>query len=712
MTDKVLATYEGQQEIAEAIRGINLEALTQKAVWVDSVADMRELDAPQGITVATRGYYSPNDGGNWFYVIRAKAAGDTDDGGSIIELENGNVAELITDGTVNVKQFGAKGDGVTNDVQAINSAFVFALNTCKRLVIPNGVYAVQTPVYFDTLHSMDYVLVSAYGASIKAVGTAWSKTDFVVEIGRRSDTVYYPQYLTIEGLCVDCNNLCSGINMKFVNYWVLRDVSVWSGFKGVEFSNTYYGRFAGMNSIRSCSCGILLMSPQINNIEFNQIGINTGNSTLHDKSYGVAIHSTALGAVKFNGLIIENHDYGIKRIGRQRETDAGVSGVYEINTCYFENISTAVIDLADTYQDNEIVPVDGTLTKFFYSFCNITISNCIVDGNCKFILPAGGSLKFINNQRFIVEKNPDLTTSYELTVFGDFVNTDMGYSVVTPRDNRVSFKLSPSIDNKLVHSAGGSTYPSNNELGLLSATDNFYVKTANPVFYIRNHIATEVNPHPITVLSESFVYRPVGYIMPDKTTNTYKMLQIDNDSVVVRKYYFNRMNSARNNTPLYGIMNHLSDYADRTSFPVIYDIYFRPTYQLKKYKDALIKDNNNEATDATYLTYKRAFKIQELLDGEATLVNGEYYYVYEIDAFLYYNNTTLIWFTDYFGVNSSSTSSNLRFFRTTAQVTGFDKATEDGYGLEVYLCYCTEDSKLYYRFREDSAYQEIAFFNT
>ena len=142
MTDKVLATYQGQQEIAEAIRGINLESLTQKAVWVDSVADMRELDVPQGITVATRGYYEPNDGGNGFYYIRAKEVGAVDDGGSVIFLDNDNEAKLITDGTVNVKQFGVKADGTTDDT----TAFEKAVNTGHTVFVPNGNYYLASAI--------------------------------------------------------------------------------------------------------------------------------------------------------------------------------------------------------------------------------------------------------------------------------------------------------------------------------------------------------------------------------------------------------------------------------------------------------------------------------------------------------------------------------------------------------------------------------------
>ena len=115
-----------------------------KALWFNSVAAMKaEKSLKPGAVACTLGYYAPNDGGAGTYIIRAKADGDVDDGGSIHELVNGNVAELvIEDGTVNVKQFGAKGDGVRDDT----SAFIKALDYADTVSVPNGNYILTAKI--------------------------------------------------------------------------------------------------------------------------------------------------------------------------------------------------------------------------------------------------------------------------------------------------------------------------------------------------------------------------------------------------------------------------------------------------------------------------------------------------------------------------------------------------------------------------------------
>ena len=104
---------------------LNTAAAT-KATTFNSVALMKEAHLEPGMVAMTTGYHNPNDGGASVYTIRAKVPGDVDNGGSIIFLDNGNVAELITDGTVNVKQFGAIGNGTDDDTTVFQNTYSYA----------------------------------------------------------------------------------------------------------------------------------------------------------------------------------------------------------------------------------------------------------------------------------------------------------------------------------------------------------------------------------------------------------------------------------------------------------------------------------------------------------------------------------------------------------------------------------------------------------
>lgn len=95
--------------------------LQSTAIWCfDNVADMKQAtNLIDGSYAKTLGYYSINDGGGATYKI-TNTASETE---YQEELENGLFATLIIDNdSVNVHQFGAKGDGTTDDSNAINLA--------------------------------------------------------------------------------------------------------------------------------------------------------------------------------------------------------------------------------------------------------------------------------------------------------------------------------------------------------------------------------------------------------------------------------------------------------------------------------------------------------------------------------------------------------------------------------------------------------------
>lgn len=137
--------------------------------YYNSVDEMRKSEtALVGRPCVTLGYYEPNDGGGAVFIIRQKKESDVDDGGSVIFLNNGNVAELITKGTVNVKQFGAKGDELTDDTKSIDAAIHACLKesewkvldggwTPPKLIIPHGRYKITKPIYLTASIANWYV---------------------------------------------------------------------------------------------------------------------------------------------------------------------------------------------------------------------------------------------------------------------------------------------------------------------------------------------------------------------------------------------------------------------------------------------------------------------------------------------------------------------------------------------------------------------------
>ena len=97
--------------------------------YYTSVAEMKASDtAIVNRPCVTLGYYAANDGGGAVYIVRSKTDADTDNGGTIIVLDNGNVAELITPEVVCAEIFGAHGDGVSDDSDALQKMLDYGGN--------------------------------------------------------------------------------------------------------------------------------------------------------------------------------------------------------------------------------------------------------------------------------------------------------------------------------------------------------------------------------------------------------------------------------------------------------------------------------------------------------------------------------------------------------------------------------------------------------
>lgn len=107
---------------------------------VNSIAALRLVDKTVNSDVFANGYYAAGDGGGGHYWLDSSDTTSADNGGTIIVAADGGRWKLIYSGDVTLKQFGAKGDGTTNDQPSIQAA----INSGVGLYATAGTYKVNS----------------------------------------------------------------------------------------------------------------------------------------------------------------------------------------------------------------------------------------------------------------------------------------------------------------------------------------------------------------------------------------------------------------------------------------------------------------------------------------------------------------------------------------------------------------------------------------
>ena len=111
--------------------------LAKEKFKYDTIQDMvNDITLKVGMVVDINGYYKPDDGATHKRIIA------NEDDGSGVQLKNGLWANIVHNGEVNVSWFGAKGDGVTDDTEAIQKATNIK---SKIIYFPAGEYIINIP---------------------------------------------------------------------------------------------------------------------------------------------------------------------------------------------------------------------------------------------------------------------------------------------------------------------------------------------------------------------------------------------------------------------------------------------------------------------------------------------------------------------------------------------------------------------------------------
>lgn len=120
--------------------------LLNRVATVATVADLVALDPIRFQAASTKGYYSAADGGaGTYYWVSNQTS--TNKGAKIASSSSGSWVLLADE--FNVKQWGAKGDGSTDDSVAINAAITYAgtQGINRSVYIPRGEFRIGAPIY-------------------------------------------------------------------------------------------------------------------------------------------------------------------------------------------------------------------------------------------------------------------------------------------------------------------------------------------------------------------------------------------------------------------------------------------------------------------------------------------------------------------------------------------------------------------------------------
>lgn len=121
---------------------VNNPSLLAPPLVVSSIASLRLANKLVYQVAQVTGYRTPTDGGGGFYQLHPTDTTSLDNGGTIIVAADGGRWYLQHTTPVSVKQFGAVGNGVSDDTPFIQAAINYAQAISSSLYFPVGTYNV------------------------------------------------------------------------------------------------------------------------------------------------------------------------------------------------------------------------------------------------------------------------------------------------------------------------------------------------------------------------------------------------------------------------------------------------------------------------------------------------------------------------------------------------------------------------------------------
>jgi len=368
---------------------------------LENISELIGYDVTYG-TIYAKGYYAPNDGGGGIFSYDSTIDKSTANGGTIIDPS----VSLALQGTgigigcwirqysgaINIKWFGAKGDGSTDDTSIIQATINYCLSNRKELYMPSGVYIITS------------LSINAGNKSLKIFGTSSMRGDeFDAGTGHEYGTILYASTISgsttaisissastqhriiLENISIQGVNdqsatavdTTTGLNIQNAPSTILQNVTIDRFKNGLVFANGWHSKFYNLE-ITSCYIGITLGDGM------NVVAIYSCRTT---KCY-IGVYVTNGGGLSLHNHWFEDCSYGFN-LHNPTDTNA-YEGLVLINP-WFEDIAQDAITIGyqigsstlSTLDIRDITLIDGhfdSITGDKFKFSSAVSRNIVVQG--------------------------------------------------------------------------------------------------------------------------------------------------------------------------------------------------------------------------------------------------------------------------------------------------------------------------------------------
>lgn len=245
---------------------------------------------------------------------------------------------------VNVKAFGAKGDGIADDTQAIQKALNSISQTGGTIVIPDGVYNANITV---TTSNVYITGTGTLNGSINLYGTPTSNTDRFAGTGN----------VKIDGITIQGGNTRNGINCRWYYGVLITSVRFMNCLKAIYFEKVNKTQHCSRytitgNQLVDCNYGLYVDYAQPDDGGTHVVGdVNFSNNMYESRTNvpGAFSNVCHIWAKGIDGLVCKGNTFFFGHTG------------FEKTNVYIEDFNWVIIEGNHLFEaaESAVMAVDG-----------------------------------------------------------------------------------------------------------------------------------------------------------------------------------------------------------------------------------------------------------------------------------------------------------------------------------------------------------------